>query len=78
MIIRWLANKLFPHISIEMQTDEGMINIHKRLQKLEKDSHPPLFSKKQLFKVHKRLEDLETVAFVSQFSDKYKNYEEPD
>ena len=61
-----------------MQSDEGMINVHKRLQWLEKDSHPPLFSKDQLFKVHKRLEDLETVAFVSKFSDKYKNYEGTD
>ena len=76
-MIKWLVNKLFPHISIEMQTDEGMINIHKRLQKLEKDSHPPLFSKKQLFKVHKRLEDLETKAFVERFP-KMKSYEGTD
>ena len=77
-MIKWLADKLFPFFSIKMQSDEGMINVHKRLQRLEKDSHPPLFSKDQLFKVHKRLEDLETVAFVSKFSDKYKNYEGTD
>ena len=77
-MIKWLANKLFPIISSKMQNYEGVINIHKRLNRLEKDSHPPLFSKDQLFKVHKRLEDLETVAFVSRFSNKYKNYEETD
>ena len=77
-MIKWLADKLFPFFSNKMQRDEGMINIHKRLQRLEKDSHPPLFSKNQLFKVHKRLEDLETVAFVSKFSDKYKTYEGTD
>ena len=73
MIIRWLANKLFPL----WQGDEGMINVHKRLNKLENDSHPPLFSKDQLFKVHKRLEDLETKAFVEKFP-KMKNYEGTD
>ena len=73
MIIRWLANKLFPL----WQVDEGMINVQKRLNKLENDSHPPLFSKDQLFKVHKRLEDLETKAFVEKFP-KMKNYEGTD
>ena len=77
-MIKWLVNKLFPIIASKMQNDEGVINIHKRLNRLEKDTHPPLFSKDQLFKVHKRLEDLETVAFVSKFSDKYKNYGETD
>ena len=73
MIIRWLANKLFPL----WQVDEGMINVHKRLNRLEEDTHPPLFSKDQLFKVHKRLEDLETKAFVEKFP-KMKNYEGTD
>ena len=73
MIIRWLANKLFPL----WQVDEGMINVHKRLGRLEEDSHPPLFSKDQLFKVHKRLEDLETKAFVEKFP-KMKSYEGTD
>jgi hypothetical protein len=44
VIIRWLANKLFPI----WQVDEGMINIHKRLTKLENESHSPLFEKSQL------------------------------
>ena len=74
MIIKWLASKLFPLLQI----DEGMINIHKRLNRLEKDSHPPLFDKSQLHKIHKRLEDLETVAFVKKFENKYKNYEGTD
>ena len=60
MIIKWLANKLFPLL----QTDEGMINIHKRLNKLEKDTHPPIFSREQLNIINKRLEDLEMKAFV--------------
>ena len=76
-MIKWLANKLFPFFSTRIQNEEGMLNIQKRLQKLEKDSHPPLFSKKQLFKVHKRLEDLETKAFVERFP-KMKSYEGTD
>ena len=52
MIIKWLASKLFPLL----QTDEGMINIHKRLNKLEKDTHPPIFSREQLNIINKRLE----------------------
>ena len=55
-----------------------MIGIFKRLDKLEKDSHSPLFDKTQLNKLHKRLEDLETVAFVKKFGDKMKNYEGTD
>ena len=64
MIIKWLASKLFPLL----QTDEGMINIHKRLNKLEKDTHPPLFDKNQLNKIHKRLKDLEVKAFVDKIN----------
>ena len=60
MIIKWLASKLFPLLQI----DEGMINIHKRLNKLEKDTHPPIFSREQLNRINKRLEDLEMKAFV--------------
>ena len=41
-----------------------MINIHKRLNKLEEDSHPPIFNEEQLKRIHKRLEDLEMKAFV--------------
>ena len=64
MIIKWLANKLFPLLQI----DEGMLNIYRRLDKIEKDSHPPLFDKEQLNKIHKRLEDLETTAFVKKLN----------
>ena len=73
MIIRWLANKLFPI----WQVDEGMINIHKRLTKLENEANSPLFEKSQLNKIHKRLEDLETKTFVDQFKG-MKNYEGTD
>ena len=70
-------NKILPILFKRLQMDEGMINIHKRLGRLENDSHPPLFSKNQLFKVHKRLEDLETKAFVDKIG-KYKFYEGSD
>ena len=73
MIIKWLASKLFPLLQI----DEGMINIHKRLNNLEKDTHPPLFDKSQLNKIHKRLQDLETKAFVDKFP-YMKDYEGTD
>ena len=73
MIIRWLANKLFPI----WQVDEGMINIHKRLTKLENEAHSPLFEKSQLNKIHKRLEDLEIAKFVDKFPS-MKNYEGTD
>ena len=58
--------------------EQWVIGIFKRLDKLEKDSHSPLFDKTQLNKLHKRLEDLETVAFVKKFGDKMKNYEGTD
>ena len=77
-MIKWLANKLLPYIVNLLQMEEGVVQTLKRVDRLEKDSHPPLFSKDQLFKVHKRLEDLETVAFVSKFSNKFKNYGETD
>tara|TARA_R100000664_G_scaffold21095_1_gene30349 strand:- start:189 stop:353 length:165 start_codon:yes stop_codon:yes gene_type:complete len=54
-----------------------MINIHKRLTKLENEAHSPLFEKSQLNKIHKRLEDLETKTFVDQFKG-MKNYEGTD
>ena len=73
MIIKWLVNKLFPLIQIE----EWVIRLFQRLDKLEKDSHPPLFDKNQLKKIHKRLEDLETKAFVDKVS-KYNFYEGSD
>ena len=73
MIIEWLVNKIIPYL----QLSEGMLNIFTRLDKIEKNSHSPLFEKEQLYKIHKRLEDLETVSFVSKF-DKYKNYEGTD
>ena len=54
-----------------------MIRLFQRLDRLEKDSHPPLFDKNQLHKIHKRLEDLETKAFVDKVS-KYNFYEGSD
>ena len=73
MIIEWLVNKIIPYL----QLSEGMLNIYRRLDKIEKDSHPPLFDKSQLHKIHKRLEDLETKLFVDQFS-YLKDYEGTD
>tara|TARA_R100001594_G_scaffold82234_1_gene116746 strand:+ start:1238 stop:1462 length:225 start_codon:yes stop_codon:yes gene_type:complete len=74
VIINWIKNNIFPLIEIE----GWVINIFKRLDKLEKDSHPPLFEKDQLNKLHKRVEDLETVAFVKKFGNKMKHYEGTD
>ena len=74
MIINWFKRKLFPLIQME----EWVIRLFQRLDRREKDSHPPLFDKNQLHKIHKRLEDLETVAFVKKFGDKMKHYEGTD
>ena len=63
-MIKWLANKLLPYLMALIQKSEGVVQMCKRIDKLEKDAHPPLFSKDQLFKVHSRLEALETKAFV--------------
>ena len=76
-MIKWLANKLLPYIVNLLQMEDGVLQTLKRVDRLEKDSHPPLFSKDQLFKVHKRLEDLETKLFVDQFKG-FKDYEGTD
>ena len=57
--------------------EEWVIRLFQRLDRIEKDSHPPLFDKNQLHKIHKRLEDLETKAFVDKVS-KYNFYEGSD
>ena len=72
MIINWIKNNIFPLI----QNEGWVTNIFMRLDRLEKDSHPPLFE--QLNKLHKRVEDLETVAFVKRFGSKMKDYEGTD
>ena len=74
MIINWIKNNIFPLI----QNEGWVTNIFMRLDRLEKDSHPPLFEKEQLNKLHKRVEDLETVAFVTRFGSKMKDYEGTD
>ena len=63
-MIKWLANKLLPYLMTLIQKEEVGVQVCKRIDRLEKDSHPPLFSKDHLLKVHKRLESLETKAFV--------------
>ena len=73
MIINWIKRKLFPLIQVE----EWFIRLFQRVEKLEEDSHPPLFDKNQLNKIHKRLEDLETKSFVEKFPT-MKNYEGTD
>ena len=73
MIIKWIKRKIFPLIQME----EWVIRLFQRLDRIEKDSHPPLFDKNQLYKIHKRLEDLETKAFVEKFP-QMKNYEGTD
>ena len=74
MIINWIKNIIFPLI----QNEGWVTNIFMRLDRLDKDSHPPLFEKEQLNKLHKRVEDLETVAFVKRFGSKMKDYEGTD
>ncbi len=74
MIINWIKKRLFPLIQME----DWVINIFTRIDKLEKETHSPLFDKNQLNKIHKRLEDLETVSFVKKFGDKMKHYEGTD
>ena len=64
MIIRWLLNKLSPLLQLE----GWVVNIFKRVDKLENDSHPPIFHKKQLKDIEKRLKDLEVVSFVNRIS----------
>jgi hypothetical protein len=73
VIIKWLVNKIIPYL----QLSEGMLNIYRRLDQIERDSHSPLFEKEQLHKIHRRLEDLEMKSFVEQFP-KMKNYEGTD
>ena len=72
-MIKWLANKLEHFIQIQ----GWVINIFRRLDKLEDNAHPPLFEKDQVNKIHKRLEDLEIAKFVDKFP-KMKNYEGTD
>ena len=72
-MIKWLANKLNPLI----QSQGWVLNIFRRLGKLEEKSHPPLFEKDQVNKMHKRIEDLETAKFVEKFP-RMKNYEGTD
>ena len=69
-MIKWLASNLNPLIQIQ----GWVINIFKRLDKLEEKAHPPLFEKDQVNKMHKRIEDLETAKFVDKFP-RMKNYE---
>ena len=77
-MIKWLANKLLPRLAILFKDNDLVKQSLRRLDTLEKDSHPPLFDKSQLNKIHKRLEDLETVAFVKNLSKKMKHYEGTD
>ena len=46
-MINWILDKVIEHL----QRSEGMVNIYRRLAKLDADSHPPLFDKNTLFKV---------------------------
>ena len=64
MIIKWFLDKLSPLFQLE----GWVVNIFKRLDKLEKDSHPPLFPKDKVKKIEKRIRDLEVVAFVKRIS----------
>ena len=64
MIIKWFLDKLSPLFQLE----GWVVNIFKRLDKLEKDSHPPLFPKDKVKEIEKRVKDLEVVSFVKKIS----------
>ena len=64
MIIKWFLDKLSPLFQLE----GWVVNIFKRLDRLEKDSHPPLFPKDKVKMIEKRIRDLEVVAFVKRIS----------
>ena len=63
-MIKWLVSKILPYL----QVNEGVINTCKRLDRLARDAHPPLFDKSQLNKIHKRLEELEMKTFVDKIN----------
>ena len=64
LLLGKLDGKMDQLIREQTRFESLIAKSQERIDKLEKDSHPPLFSKDQLFKVHSRLETLETKAFV--------------
>ena len=52
--------KLMKYVEEPNELDHKVLELENRLLKLEKDSHPPIFSKKERNKILKRLDKLES------------------
>ena len=52
--------KLMKYVEEPNELDHKVLELENRLLKLEKNSHPPIFSKKERNKILKRLDKLES------------------
>ncbi len=52
--------KLMKYVEEPNELDHKVLELENRLLKLEKDSHPPIFTKKEINKILKRLDKLES------------------
>ena len=52
--------KLMKYVEEPNELDHKVLELENRLLKLEKDSHPPIFTKKERNKILKRLDKLES------------------
>ena len=52
--------KLMKYVEEPNELDHKVLELENRLLKLEKDSHPPIFSKKERNKILKSLDKLES------------------
>ena len=52
--------KLMKYVEEPNELDHKVLELENRLLKIEKDSHPPIFSKKERNKILKRLDKLES------------------
>ena len=52
--------KLMKYVEEPNELDHKVLELENRLLKLENDSHPPIFSKKERNKILKRLDKLES------------------
>ena len=63
-IINYLAKnfklfKLMEYVEKPNELDHKVLELENRILKLEKDSHPPIFTKKNKKDIDKRLKDIE-------------------
>ena len=52
--------KLMKYVEEPNELDHKVLELENRLLKLEKDSHPPIFTKKEINNILKRLDKLES------------------